>query len=118
MLGEVSAARLLTYWAAGMAESRNPNFVLAASIAKYYATEVAVRVARDAITIHGGAGVDRDALVERYLRDAMITTIYEGANDVQRLTIAKSLLRALSAPGGPSIERSPRRSLSPAERYD
>jgi len=118
MLGEVSAARLLTYWAAGMAESRNPNFVLAASIAKYYATEVAVRVARDAITIHGGAGVDRDALVERYLRDAIITTIYEGANDVQRLTIAKSLLRALSAPGGPSIERSPRRSLSPAERYD
>jgi len=46
------------------------------------------------------------------------TTIYEGANDVQRLTIAKSLLRALSAPGGPSIERSPRRNLSPAERYD
>ncbi|MFP3283516.1 MAG: acyl-CoA dehydrogenase family protein, partial [Nitrososphaeria archaeon] len=87
-------------------------------IAKYYATEVAVRVARDAITIHGGAGVDRDALVERYLRDAMVTTIYEGANDVQRLTIAKSLLRALSAPGGPSIERSPGRSLSPAERYD
>jgi len=118
MLGEVSAARLLTYWAAGMAESRNPNFVLAASIAKYYATEVAVRVARDAITIHGGAGVDRDALVERYLRDAMVTTIYEGANDVQRLTIAKSLLRALSAPGGPSIERSPGLSLSPAERYD
>jgi len=118
MLGEVSAARLLTYWAAGMAESRNPNFVLAASIAKYYATEVAVRVARDAITIHGGTGVDRDALVERYLRDAMITTIYEGANDVQRLTIAKSLLRALSAPGGPSIERSPGLSLSPAECDD
>jgi len=102
MLAEVGAARLLTYWAANMTESHDPHSVLASSMAKYYATEVAVRVARDAIRIHGGAGVDRDALVERYLRDAMITTIYEGTNEVQRLTIAKSLLRALSGPA--SIE--------------
>ncbi|MGC8969723.1 MAG: acyl-CoA dehydrogenase family protein [Conexivisphaera sp.] len=101
MLAEVSAARLLTYWAANLAESRDPRFVLASSIAKYYATETAVRVARDAVSIHGGVGVDREALVERYLRDALITTIYEGANDIQRLTIAKSLLRAS---GGPPIE--------------
>jgi alkylation response protein AidB-like acyl-CoA dehydrogenase len=96
MLAEVSAARLLTYWAASMAELEDPRVMLASSIAKYYATETAVRVARDAISIHGGVGVDRETLVERYLRDAVITTIYEGTNDIQKLTIAKSLLRIAS----------------------
>ena len=102
MMAEVEAARLLTYWAAHLAESGDPRFTLASSIAKYYATEAAVRISRDAISIHGGVGVDRGTLVERYLRDAMITTIYEGANDIQKLTIAKSLLRAYSK--GTSIE--------------
>ncbi|WP_174447848.1 acyl-CoA dehydrogenase family protein [Conexivisphaera calida] len=96
MLMELEAARLLTYWAANLAESGDPKFVLASSIAKYYATETAVKISKNAISIHGGVGVDKESLVERYLRDAMITTIYEGANDVQKLTIAKSLLRAIS----------------------
>jgi alkylation response protein AidB-like acyl-CoA dehydrogenase len=102
MMAEVEAARPLTYWAAHLEESGDPRFTLASSIAKYYATEAAVRISRDAISIHGGVGVDRGTLVERYLRDAMITTIYEGANDIQKLTIAKSLLRAYSK--GASIE--------------
>ena len=96
MLAELEAARLLTYWAANLADSGDPKFMLASSIAKYYATEAAVKISRSAISIHGGVGVDRESLVERYLRDAMITTIYEGANDVQKLTIAKSLLRMIS----------------------
>lgn len=93
---EVQAARLLTYWAATLADQKKEEFLLASSVAKYYATETALRVARNAISIHGGAGVDKETLVERFLRDAMITTIYEGANEIQRLTIARWLYRLSS----------------------
>ncbi len=96
MLMELEASRLLTYWAAYLADLKRPEFYMASSIAKTYSTETAEKVASLAIKVHGGAGVDRETGVERLLRDSVITTIYEGANDIQRLTIFRSLLRMIS----------------------
>lgn len=90
---KLSAARLLTYWAACMMDSKKEEAILAASIAKTFATEAAEKVAIDTIKIYGGYGVDKETGVERYLRDTLITEIYEGANDIQRLTIVKTLTR-------------------------
>ncbi|MDP8023818.1 MAG: acyl-CoA dehydrogenase family protein [Nitrososphaeria archaeon] len=96
MLTKLETARLLVYWAAYMADQKKPLFLMASSMAKAYATETAEELANLAIKIHGGAGVDQGTGVERYLRDSIITTIYEGANDIQRLTIAKTLLKLVS----------------------
>ncbi|MGC9209443.1 MAG: acyl-CoA dehydrogenase family protein [Nitrososphaeria archaeon] len=96
MLIKLETARLLVYWAAYLADMQKPLFLMASSMAKTYATEVAEELADMAIKIHGGAGVDSATGVERYLRDSIITTIYEGTNDIQRLTIAKTLLRLAS----------------------
>ena len=93
MYMKLQAARLLTYWAATLADKGRPEFVVAASLAKAYATEAAEWIARQAIQIHGGYGVDFETGVERYLRDAIITTIYEGTNEIQRLIIVRQLLR-------------------------
>ncbi len=95
MLMMLEAARLLTYWSATLADRGDKRFIIAASLAKAYATEVAEKIANLAIKIHGGVGVDIETGVERYLRDALITTIYEGANDIQRLTIIRQLLKNL-----------------------
>ena len=89
----LEASRLLTYWAASLADEGRPEFVTAASLAKTFATESAEWIARQAVQIHGGYGVDFETGVERYLRDAIITTIYEGANEIQRLTIVRELVR-------------------------
>ncbi|EHP69047.1 MAG: acyl-CoA dehydrogenase family protein [Metallosphaera yellowstonensis] len=93
MLAHLESARLLTYWASNLAEKNSPQAVMAASLAKLIATEVAEEVSSLAIKIHGGAGVEVRTGVERYLRDAMITTIYEGANDIQRLMVIRDLVR-------------------------
>jgi len=93
---KLSAARLLTYWAAEMMDKKREGAIIAASIAKTFATEAAEKVAIDTIKIYGGYGVDKETGVERYLRDTLITEIYEGANDIQRLTIVKSLVRKLT----------------------
>ncbi|MET1102159.1 MAG: acyl-CoA dehydrogenase family protein [Pyrodictiaceae archaeon] len=93
MLMALEAARLLTYWAATLADRGDRRFIIAASLAKTFATEVAEKVANLAIKVHGGVGVDIETGVERYLRDALITTIYEGTNDIQRITIVRQLLR-------------------------
>ncbi len=95
MLAHLESARLLTYWAATLSEKNNNLAVTAASLAKMIATEVAEQVSSLAIKIHGGAGVEVQTGVERYLRDAMITTIYEGANDIQRLMVIRDLVRKL-----------------------
>ena len=89
----LEASRLLTYWAASLADARRPEFTIAASLAKTFATESAEWIARQAIQIHGGYGVDFETGLERYLRDAVITTIYEGTNEIQRLTIVRELVR-------------------------
>lgn len=93
MITSIEAARLLTYWAATLLDQGKEEAIFAASMAKTFATEVAEKVANMAIKIHGGVGVDKETGVERYLRDAIITTIYEGTNDIQRLTTIRQLLK-------------------------
>ncbi len=93
MLIKLEAARLLVYWAATLANQKRREYVMAASLAKTFATEVAEEASAHAIKIHGGYGVDVETGVERYLRDTLITTIYEGTNDIQRLNIIRELMR-------------------------
>lgn len=95
-LTEVNVARLVTYWAASLFDKGLENeAIVAASMAKYFATEVAERVAIRAITVHGGYGLATDTGVERYLRDIEVMKIYEGTNDIQKLTILRESARRL-----------------------
>ncbi|MFP3230710.1 MAG: acyl-CoA dehydrogenase family protein [Caldisphaera sp.] len=93
MYMKLEASRLLTYWAASLADSNSSEFIIAVSLAKSFASEAAEWISRQAIQIHGGYGVDQEMGLERYLRDSVITTIYEGTNEIQRLTIARELVR-------------------------
>lgn len=95
MLAKLVTARLLTYWAASKAAKGGDEFVFASSIAKMYATEVAEEIALMAIKIHGGVGLDEEYGVTRYLRDSLITEIYEGTGEIQRLTTIRMLLKKL-----------------------
>ncbi|MBI4488939.1 MAG: acyl-CoA dehydrogenase family protein [Deltaproteobacteria bacterium] len=92
MATEIDAARLLVYRAARLRDTDRPS-KRAASEAKLYASEVAMRAATKAVQIHGGYGYIKDYPVERYFRDAKICAIGEGTSEVQRLVIAKELLR-------------------------
>ncbi len=89
---EIDAARLLCLRAAQLKESGTP-FTREASMAKLFASEAAQRVANRAMQVHGGYGYTREFPVERYLRDVRVTTIYEGTSEIQRLVIARDLLR-------------------------
>ena len=91
MATAVDAARLLT-WRAATLKDRGQPYTSAASMAKLYASEMAMRVTTDAIQVHGGYGYIKDYPVERFFRDAKITQIYEGTSQIQRLVIARSLL--------------------------
>jgi alkylation response protein AidB-like acyl-CoA dehydrogenase len=92
---KLQTARLLTYWAATLVDKDRPEYALASSMAKAYASEAAEWIARQAIQIHGGYGVDFETGVERYLRDAIIGTIVEGTSEIQRLIIVRQLLKLL-----------------------
>ncbi len=98
MATEIEAARLLTYQAAWLADRAiaegNPNarFTRESSMAKLYAGEVAVRVANEAVQIHGGYGFIKDYPAEKYYRDVKLCTIGEGTSEIQRLVIARQLL--------------------------
>jgi alkylation response protein AidB-like acyl-CoA dehydrogenase len=91
MAVKVDAARLMMYRAAKERDS-GEKFTKEASMAKLYASTVAVECALDAIQVHGGYGYSREYPVERFLRDAKVTQIYEGTSEVQKLVIAKALL--------------------------
>ena len=91
---ELEAARLLLMNAAFKKENGQP-FARAASMAKYYATEAAERAGYNAIQILGGYGYTREFPVERFYRDARITSIYEGTNQIQRLVVARDILASL-----------------------
>ncbi|MTI84998.1 MAG: acyl-CoA dehydrogenase [Firmicutes bacterium] len=91
MATEVEAARLLVYRAARMREMGLP-YAKEASMAKRYATDTAMKVTTDAVQIFGGYGYCKEYPVERYMRDAKITQIYEGTNQIQRIVIAKHVL--------------------------
>src|SRR5215475_8597489 len=89
---EVEAARGLTYYAAWLKDSGKP-MGSAASKAKLYASEMANRVAYKAVQIHGSVGYSRETDVERMYRDARVIPIYEGTSEVQRMIIARDLLK-------------------------
>lgn len=90
----IEAARLLIYKAA-MHKDEGKNYIKEASMAKLLASQAAVQCALEAIQIHGGYGYVREYLVERFLRDSKITQIYEGTSEIQKLVIARELLRAV-----------------------
>jgi len=92
MAKNVEAARLLTLNAARIL-SQGKKATKEASMAKLFASEAANRAAYDALQIHGGSGYVRELPIERYFRDARITEIYEGTSEIQRLVIARELLR-------------------------
>ncbi len=87
-----SAARYLTYRAAWKKDSGD-RFTMDASMAKLFASDVAMRVTREAIQVHGGHGYMKGSNVERFFRDAKITEIYEGTSEVQKIVISRELLR-------------------------
>ena len=89
---EIEAAKLLVYNAGRLLESGRP-FLVQAAMAKYYATEMAVRAAAKCVDLFGGVGFTKDYPVEKLYRDAKIGTIYEGTSNLQLQTIAKNLLR-------------------------
>jgi alkylation response protein AidB-like acyl-CoA dehydrogenase len=90
---KIEAARNLVYAAAAAVERGAPTASFAASSAKTFASDAAMSVATDAVQLFGGAGYTVDFPVERMMRDAKITQIYEGTNQIQRLVIARHLLK-------------------------
>jgi alkylation response protein AidB-like acyl-CoA dehydrogenase len=91
MATQIEAARMLTLRAAYL-KDKGEDYVMAAAMAKLYASKVAVASALEAIQIHGGYGYMKEYHVERFLRDAKITEIYEGTSEVQRIVISRALL--------------------------
>jgi acyl-CoA dehydrogenase len=94
MAVSVDAARLLT-WRAARLRDAGQSINSASSMAKWYASDTAMRVATDAVQIYGGAGYSRDNPVERLMRDAKGAQIYEGTNQIHRLIVAQQLLDAM-----------------------
>src|SRR5690554_1985836 len=92
MATEVEAARLLTYRAAWL-ESQGLDYGEASAMAKLFAGDAAMRHTVEAVQIFGGYGYTKDYPVERYMRDAKITQIYEGTNEIQRLVIGRSVTK-------------------------
>ncbi|WP_071394742.1 acyl-CoA dehydrogenase family protein [Bacillus tuaregi] len=91
MAMQVEAARLLVHKSVWYVQQGTPN-TKASSFAKCYASDIAMKVATDAVQIHGGYGFIREYAVEKYFRDAKIMQIYEGTNQIQRVVIAKDIL--------------------------
>jgi alkylation response protein AidB-like acyl-CoA dehydrogenase len=91
MATQIEAARLLTFNAAAMRD-REESFSEAASMAKVFASEMANKVAYQALQIHGGYGYIKEFPVERYYRDARVFTIYEGTSEIQRMVIANHVI--------------------------
>jgi len=92
MATEIDAARLLT-WRAAAAKDAGEDHILAAAEAKLFASDVAVRAARDCVQIFGGYGYLKDFPAERHYRDAKITEIYEGTSEIMKLVIAEEILK-------------------------
>jgi alkylation response protein AidB-like acyl-CoA dehydrogenase len=93
MAMQVEAARHLVYAAAARAERNEPNLAFTSSAAKVFASDTAMSVTTDAVQLFGGYGYTRDFPVERMMRDAKITQIYEGTNQINRVVMARNLLR-------------------------
>jgi len=93
MAVKIDAAKLLTLNAAALKDAKK-KYYKEAAMAKLYSSKIAVECALEAVQIHGGYGYVREYLVERYLRDAKITEIYEGTSEIQNIVIARALLDA------------------------
>ena len=106
MATKIRAARFLVYSAAELKEAHKP-YGMEAAMAKQYASDIALEVCNEALQIHGGSGYLKGMEVERMYRDAKITTIYEGTNEIQRVVIAANLLGKIdkSAPAAPAKKK-------------
>jgi acyl-CoA dehydrogenase len=89
---KIETARLAVYYAAWLTDHKLP-YAYATAVAKAYGSDVAMQVTTDAVQIHGGYGYYADYKVEKYMRDAKLLQIYEGTNQVQRVVIARALLK-------------------------
>lgn len=92
MATEIEASRLLTYQAAYL-ESEGMPYAKASAMAKLFAGDTAMKVTTEAVQVHGGYGYTKDYPVERYMRDAKITQIYEGTQEIQRLVIGRMVTK-------------------------
>jgi alkylation response protein AidB-like acyl-CoA dehydrogenase len=92
MATKIDAARLLI-WQAAFLKDQKKNFVRAAAMAKLFASQIAQEVTTEAVQIHGGYGYVKEFHVERLMRDAKITQIYEGTTEIQKMVISRELLR-------------------------
>ena len=91
MATEIEASELLTYNAAEK-KNKGKKMTLEGSMAKYYSSEVAVKISNDAVQVLGGYGYTKDFSVERFYRDSKLWTIGEGTSEIQKLVIAKQIL--------------------------
>jgi alkylation response protein AidB-like acyl-CoA dehydrogenase len=96
MAMKIEASRLLVYRALAACDSGDPRMIYHSSVAKCFASDAAMEVTTDAVQILGGYGYIKEYPVERFMRDAKITQIYEGTNQIQRVVIARELLKAIS----------------------
>jgi len=96
MATQTEAARWLVYAAAAAADRREPNVTKRAAMAKCFATDTAVKVATDAVQVFGGYGFMEDYPIAKFYRDSKILQIYEGTNQIQRLVIARNLIKEAS----------------------
>lgn len=105
MATKIDAARLLVYRAAEMKQAHVP-YGMQSAMAKQYASDIALEVTNDALQIFGGTGYLKGMEVERMYRDAKITTIYEGTNEIQRVVIASHILGKAGKTDAPAVRKS------------
>lgn len=95
MATEIEAARMLVYKAAWL-KDMGQDYAVASAMAKYYASEVAMKTTIEAVQVHGGYGYVKEYHVERLMRDAKITQIYEGTTEVQKIVVSRAILKGLA----------------------
>jgi butyryl-CoA dehydrogenase len=94
---QIEAARQLVYTAARAVESDSPGIGKVSAMCKVFATDTAMKVTTDAVQLFGGYGYMKDYPIEKYMRDAKITQIYEGTNQIQRLVISRAMIKEFGA---------------------
>jgi alkylation response protein AidB-like acyl-CoA dehydrogenase len=95
MAMQLEAARMLVYKALALCDANDPRMTYFSSVAKCFASDAAMRITTDAVQVLGGYGYVREYPVERLMRDAKITQIYEGTNQIQRVVISREIVKAL-----------------------
>ena len=100
MATQIEAARQLVYACARAVDLGAKNFTKLSAMAKLFASDMAMKVTTDAVQIFGGYGYIKDYPIEKYMRDAKITQIYEGTNQIQRLVVARNVIKEAAGGGG------------------